>query len=1029
MSIMVSCACGKSYPIKEQFAGMRVECPNCKRVITVPGRSGGPPAPKRAAAVRPAAADEIIDLPLAAPPRGPSCAAARVANTEPIVDLPLADDDRGAPPPPSSSGSLVLILSAVFALLLAGGGVTLYFLLRDDRGTKDDRQASETDSKNDDKKKTDGDKKKPDGKDSDKKDPEKKNPEKKDPEKKDPVDPTPPVVAGPWQGHYARILGVGFARDGRFAITASGGLVTREGTKVPAADTTVRLWDPASGMEVKRLDGFTRGLSAVAFDPSGALVAAAKLADGQADAFDIHLWSLAEKREVRVLKGHDGPVTCAAFTADGRRLLSGGADARLRVWDVEAGTQVGEFGHPGYINDIAVANDGRFVVTACADRAARVFDLVQKKLVKELPRHQDIVWAVAISPDAKLAASAGGGDYDGTQGRFVPGSRDYDIRLWDLATGQEVRRFRGHTDNVRALAFSPDGRRLLSAGYDKTVRLWHVASGRELATFDKHSEWVQCVAFFPDGRRALSGGYDKTLQVWTLPPEPADLVRKLQDPAADKVETMREIGRYGPEAKEAVPILVKLLSDANSSVKQTALETLMKVGTVSREHVEQLIPLLKDAAFPEGRQFAVNALASLGADARPALAEVAALLKDKDAGIRVKAITIIAAVGTEARAVAYTPLLERLRDSDAAVAKAAADALVKLGKPTKAELPTLEAFLSDPQEPVRRYALLAIAGMGEEAAPSLGRILPVLEKDTSADCRLLALAALLKTQSSAKTLANPLAQALTDTEPKVRVAAAEALAALPADLATMLKMMEHTDPAVQKIAEAAVDKFPFGPQHVKTINDGLQSKREAVRLRMLKAAAKLGKDAAGAVPGLIDVVKTSSGETRALAIDVLANLGPDAKAAGPALVPLLKDGDRKSRLAIALVLGKIQAEEAEQAIPFLVGLLRLEDESDMEGVEAQKTARETLVKIGGPAIDELLKALTNAFVGGNLGTVDGQARARGRLAVILTFEQMGAKANKNEVKRALARFEANDPVPIVKAAAKQARESIQKAKP
>ncbi len=101
----------------------------------------------------------------------------------------------------------------------------------------------------------------------------------------------------------------------------------------------------------------------------------------------------------------------------------------------------------------------------------------------------------------------------------------------------------------------------------------------------------------------------------------------------------------------------------------------------------------------------------------------------------------------------------------------------------------------------------------------------------------------------------------------------------------------------------------------------------------------------------------------------------------------------------------------------------------MEALEAQKTAQETLVKIGEPVIDELVRALTTTFAGGNLGTVDGQARARGRLAVVLTIQQLGAKANKNAVKAALVSLEKNDPVPIVKVAARQARDVIQRAKP
>ncbi len=224
--------------------------------------------------------------------------------------------------------------------------------------------------------------------------------------------------------------------------------------RVPASDTTLRLWDPATGKDLKRLDGFPHGLSVVAFDPTGTNAVVTEIADGKdarPGAFDLHVWDLGGKREVRTLKGHEKGVLCAAFTFDGRRLVSGGQDAHLRLWDVETGTQVGDgFPHPGWVTDLALSNDARLAVTACSDRTVRIYDLNEKKMLKAFPRHQDIVWCVAISPDGKLAASGGGGDYDATRGEFVAGSRDYEIRLWDVATGQELRRFTGHQNEVLA---------------------------------------------------------------------------------------------------------------------------------------------------------------------------------------------------------------------------------------------------------------------------------------------------------------------------------------------------------------------------------------------------------------------------------------------------------------------------------------------------------------------------------------------------------------------------------------------------
>ncbi|CAG8980239.1 hypothetical protein HYALB_00009821 [Hymenoscyphus albidus] len=122
-------------------------------------------------------------------------------------------------------------------------------------------------------------------------------------------------------------------------------------------------------------------------------------------------------------------------------------------------------------------------------------------MLQALEGHTDIVTSVAFSPDGK---------------QIVSGSWDHTVRRWDAATGQQLLpALEGHTDAVTSVAFSPDGKQIVSGSRDQTVRRWDAATGQQLLpALEGHTDAVTSVAFSPDGKQIVSGSRDQTVRRW-----------------------------------------------------------------------------------------------------------------------------------------------------------------------------------------------------------------------------------------------------------------------------------------------------------------------------------------------------------------------------------------------------------------------------------------------------------------------------------------------------------------------------------
>ncbi len=160
---------------------------------------------------------------------------------------------------------------------------------------------------------------------------------------------------------------------------------------------------------------------------------------------------------------------------------------------------------------LAISPDG---TTLALGTWSSTVKLVELSSGKELPgpsRHKDWVSSVAFSPDGKLLVSAGGSEFKPARnGSQTSG----EAKLWDVAARLELGQLTGHTSKILSAVFSPDGQTLATGSADRTARLWDVATRKERAVLAGHADAVWSVAFTPDSKTVASASWDRTVKLW-----------------------------------------------------------------------------------------------------------------------------------------------------------------------------------------------------------------------------------------------------------------------------------------------------------------------------------------------------------------------------------------------------------------------------------------------------------------------------------------------------------------------------------
>jgi WD40 repeat protein len=311
-------------------------------------------------------------------------------------------------------------------------------------------------------------------------------------------------------GHAGAVRSATFSRDGKYIVTASD-------------DQTARVWDANSGYEITVIGGSGGEVLSAAFSPDRKRVVTA-LADSTA-----RIWDSNSGRKIAALKGHERRITAAVFSPDGKRVLTASEDKSARVWEAKSGREISVLKVWGVVTMAAFSLDGTPVILehnrSISEGIARLRDAVSGDVLAELktsvvdPTAREIAFARARLATVDFAAVS-----QDRQRIVTVDWRDEIARLWEPTSGREVAALKGHTEPILSAAFSPNGRRIVTASEDQTARIWDAAFGHQIVALTGHEERIYSASFDSDGTRVVTASADKTVRIWDVSTVPQGTV-------------------------------------------------------------------------------------------------------------------------------------------------------------------------------------------------------------------------------------------------------------------------------------------------------------------------------------------------------------------------------------------------------------------------------------------------------------------------------------------------------------------------